>query len=107
MEEKNNLEQHSLFDFDCKCPVCGKNCDSYQQLISHINRSRKEHMALKEVLAIDKIKALNNYTEFTQTFDSVKDKYEEKINEYKKNNKIKSEEEKSLNKEAHNFLSSL
>ena len=81
MEEKNNLEQQSLFDFDCKCPVCGKNCDNYQQLITHINRSRKEHMALKEVLAIDKIKALNNYTEFTQTFDSVKDKYEEKINE--------------------------
>ena len=105
MEEKNNLEQQSLFDFDCKCPVCGKNCDSYQQLITHINRSRKEHMALKEVLAIDKIKALNNYTEFTQTFDSVKDKYEEKINEYKKNNKIKSEEEKSLNKEAHNLVS--
>ena len=46
MEEKNNLEQQSLFDFDCKCPVCGKNCDSYQQLITHINRSRKEHMAL-------------------------------------------------------------
>ena len=36
MEEKNNLEQQSLFDFDCKCPVCGKNCDSYQIGRAHV-----------------------------------------------------------------------
>ena len=105
MEEKNNLEQQSLFDFDCKCPVCGKTFDSYQQLITHINRSRKEHMALKEVLAIDKIKALNNYTEFTETFNAIKDKYDEKINEYNKKNKVKSEEEKLLNQNAHFLVS--
>ena len=41
-------EQESLFDFDIVCPVCNKKFDSYKTLRSHIGKSRKEHLVLKE-----------------------------------------------------------
>lgn len=99
-------EQESLFDFDVVCPVCNKKFDSYKTLRSHIGKSRKEHLVLKEVLANDKLKSFKNYAEFTEQFNSVKDLYDEKIDEYKKVHKVKSEAEKELNKNAHFLVSS-
>lgn len=98
-------EQEDIFDFDITCPVCNKKFESYKDLRSHISKSKKEHLVLKEVLANDKLKSFKNYAEFTEQFNSVKDLYDEKIDEYKKVHKIKSEEEKELNRNAHFLVS--